>query len=82
MGKHKYATKGGTGTQKGASPTPSSHLGEAGDTDNTVKALMERGGIIQESTIADWCFFQNALCSLGCTHVMKGLSTEKWRTLS
>ena len=41
MGKHKNVTRGGADTQKGASPTPSSHRGEAGDTGNAVHDLRD-----------------------------------------
>ena len=41
MGKHKNAAKGGAGAQKGTSPTLSSHVGEAGDTGDTVHDVME-----------------------------------------
>ena len=34
MGKHKNTSKGRSNTQKGVSPTPSSHVGEAGNTGN------------------------------------------------
>ena len=48
MGKHKNATKGGAGTQKGASSTPLSHGAEVGDTGDTVQVLMEEVASLEE----------------------------------
>ena len=48
MDKHKNATKGGRGVQKGASPTLSSHGGEQGDTGNKAQDLMEEVASMEE----------------------------------
>ena len=48
MGKHKNATKGGRGVQKGASPTPSSHGGEQGDTGNTANDLIKEEASMED----------------------------------
>ena len=41
MGKHKNTTKGGSDTQKGISPTPLSHVGEAGNRGDVVCDLWD-----------------------------------------
>ena len=52
MGKCKNTTEGGGGMQNGASPTPSSHWGEQGDTGNTAKDIIgssiDGGGVLTE----------------------------------
>ena len=48
MGKCKNAAKGGAHAQKGASPTPSSHGGEVGDTGNAVHDLRDDMASLEE----------------------------------
>ena len=48
MGKHKNATRGGADAQKGASPTPSSDRGEAGDKGNAVHHLRDDVASLEE----------------------------------
>ena len=48
MGKHKNTTKEREGTQKGASPTLSSHGGEQGDIGDTAEDLMEEVALMEE----------------------------------
>ena len=49
MGKCKNAAKGRADAQKGASPTPSSHGGEVGDTGNTAPDQKEEVASLEES---------------------------------
>ena len=49
MGKCKNATKGGSDTQKGISPTPSSHVGEAGNTGDVVHDLRDKVASLEEA---------------------------------
>ena len=48
MGKHKNTTWGRADTQKRASPTPSSHRGEAGDTGDVVQDLRNDVDLLEE----------------------------------
>ena len=48
MGKCKNATKGGSDTSKGISPTPSSHVGEAGDRDYVVHDLRDEVASLED----------------------------------
>ena len=48
MGKHKNAAREGANAQKGASPTLSSHGGEAGDTDKVVHDLRDDVASLEE----------------------------------
>ena len=48
MGKHKNAAKWGADVWKGASPTPSSHIGEAGDTGDAVHKLGDDVALLEE----------------------------------
>ena len=49
MGKHKNATKGGSDAQKVISPTLSSHVSEAGDTDDVVCDLRDKVASLEEA---------------------------------
>ena len=48
MEKHWNATRGGADSQKGTSPTPSSHRGEAGDTGDAVHNLKDDVASLEE----------------------------------
>ena len=48
MGKCKNTAKGCTGAQKGTSPTPFSHEGEAVDTDDAFQDLIEEVASFEE----------------------------------
>ena len=48
MGKCKNSTRGASDAQKGASPTPSSHRGEAGNKDNAVHNLRDDMASLEE----------------------------------
>ena len=48
MGKQKNTARGGVNAQKGASPTLSSHGGEAGDTGKAVHNLMDDVALFEE----------------------------------
>ena len=49
MGKLRNATKGGEDAQKGISPTPSSHVGEAGDTGDVVCDLRDEVASLEDA---------------------------------
>ena len=51
MGKHKNATKGGSDTQKGIFPTPSSHVGEVGDTGDAVHDLRDEMALLEDALL-------------------------------
>ena len=66
MGKCRNATKGESDTQKGISPTPSSHAGEAGDTGDVVHDLRDEVASLEEalsqmgtSSKMPFCFVQH-----------------------
>ena len=58
MGMHKNTAKGGTGMQKGASPTLLSHGVEQGD---TAQNLMEEIALMVEVFLLSGCSFQDGL---------------------
>ena len=51
MGKHRNATKGGSDAHKGICPTPSSHVGEAGNTGDEVCDLRDEVASLEEALL-------------------------------
>ena len=49
MGKHKKTTKGGSDAQTGISPTPQSHVAEAGDTGDVVHDLRDEVASLEDA---------------------------------
>ena len=89
MGKHRNATKGGTDTQKGISPTPSSCVGEAGDTDHVAHDLRDEVASL-EDTLSQmgtsskmpfnfmWCSRLQSEQSLSPEHQQSNPAYEDW----
>ena len=82
MGKHKNATKGGSNTQKGISPTPSSCVGEAGDTGDVVCDLRDEVASLEEALSQMGASSKMPFCFTWCGRLpsKQSLSPEHWQS--